>query len=148
MNKVIFSVIFLFVFFLFSQTGRKRGNHIFCFSRFHFVLTRKICALYTGLYCAITCYWRIMKQIYRRSFKETVEQLKKKGYVVNIFVMPSAYVYIHASVRRDNIKIFFHINVYGYGDALHSVIYSTSKNNNYDKYQTQIFPLLCIPCSL
>lgn len=116
LNKVIFSVIFLFVFFLFSQTGRKRGNHIFCFSRFHFVLTRKICALYTGLYCAITCYWRIMKQIYRRSFKETVEQLKKKkGQVVNISVMPSAYVYIHASVRRNNTKIFFILRFVGMG---------------------------------
>lgn len=55
------------------------------------------------------------------------EQLKKKGQVVNIFVMPSAYVYIHASVRRNN--TIFHIKVCGYGDALHSVFYSTSKNN-------------------
>lgn len=56
-----------------------------------------------------------MKQIYRRSFKETVEQLKKKGQVVNIFVMPSAYVYIYASVRRDNIKIFFILMFMGMG---------------------------------
>lgn len=111
----LFFCHFSICFFLFSQTGRKRGNHIFCFSRFHFVLTRKICALYTGLYCAITCYWRIMKQIYRRSFKETVEQLKKKGQVVNIFVMPSAYVYIHASVRRNNTKIFFILRFVGMG---------------------------------
>lgn len=40
---------------------------------------------------------------------------KKKGQVVNISVMPSAYVYIHASVRRNNTKIFFILRFVGMG---------------------------------
>lgn len=115
MNKVIFSVIFSICFFLFSQTGRKRGNHIFCFSRFHFVLTRKICALYTGL---ILCYNMLLAD-YETNLQAQLQgncrATKKKGKVVNIFVMPSAYLYIYASVRRDNIKIFFILRFMGMG---------------------------------
>lgn len=59
----------------------------------------------------------------------SVEQLKKKGQVVNIFVMPSAYVYIHASMRRNKTKLFFILRFVGMG--MLCIVYSIQlvKNN-------------------